>query len=104
LIKANLLTNQPKTLDLITPSGNAQQMHDFLDGLLSQFNEANCGDNNAAILIVSHMPFVSYLVAQLTENHQMPIFATGAITIIDYDTTRMKGRLVDVISPDRVNN
>jgi len=104
LIKADLLTNQPKTLDLITPSGNARQMHDFLDGLLSQFNEADCSDNNAAILIVSHMPFVSYLVAQLTENHQMPIFATGAVAIIDYDTTRMKGQLVDVISPTQVKD
>ena len=37
LIKANILITQPKTFNLITPSGNAQQVHDFLDGLLNQY-------------------------------------------------------------------
>ncbi|MBL4899389.1 MAG: phosphohistidine phosphatase SixA [Colwellia sp.] len=104
LIKANLLTNQPKTLDLITPSGNAQQVHDFLDGFLSQLNESDYNDKDAAVLFVSHMPFVSYFVAQLTEKHQTPIFSTGAIAVIEYDTTQMKGLLVDVISPAQLNN
>jgi phosphohistidine phosphatase len=104
LIKANLQMTQPKTLDLITPSGNVQQAHDFLDGLLSQRNEAvNC-DKNRAVLFVSHMPFVSYFVAELTEKNQTPIFPTAGIAVIEYDTKRMQGRLVDIISPAKVNN
>ncbi|MDX2370097.1 MAG: phosphohistidine phosphatase SixA [Colwellia sp.] len=104
LIKANLLMTQPKTLDLITPSGNAPHVHDFLDGLLSQCNEADNDDKNLAVLFVSHMPFVSYFVAELTDKNQMPIFPTGAIAVIDYDTKRMQGQLVDIISPAKLNN
>lgn len=108
LLKQNhLLIDKPKTVDFITPSGNVQQVHDFLDGLLSQDNEAdnekgNKKDNvdqNLAILFVSHMPFVSYFVAELTDKNQMPIFPTGAIAVIDYDTECMQGQLVDIISP-----
>ena len=104
LIKSNLITNQLTTLDLITPSGSVQQVHDFLDGFISQLQQTDCSNKDAAILFVSHMPFVSYFVAELTEAHQMPIFSTGAIAIIDYDITQMKGCLLDIISPDVVEN
>lgn len=104
LTQANVLVNQPKTIDFITPSGNAQHVHDFLDGELSQRSEIDITDENAAILFVSHMPFVSYFVAELTEDNQMPIFPTGAIAVIDYDAKLMKGQLREVISPAKVNN
>lgn len=99
LVKDNRLVNKAKTFDLITPSGDAQVVHDFLDGLLSQSNETGDHDKNLAVLFVSHMPFISYFVAQLTDKYQMPIFATSAIAIIDYDTELMQGQLVDIISP-----
>jgi len=99
LLKANLLVNPPETVNFITPSGNAQHVHDFLDGLLSQRQEI---DNNKdfGVLFVSHMPFVSYFVAELTDKNKMPIFPTGAIAVIDYDTKRMQGELMRLISPD----
>lgn len=102
LKNSSLLVSQPKTLNFITPSGNAQQVHDFLDGSLSQSNDSVNGDDNLAVLFVSHMPFVSYFVADLTDKNHMPIFPTGAIAVIDYDTKRMQGQLVDIISPDKL--
>ena len=104
LVKDNLLVNKTKTLDLITPSGDVQLVHDFLDGLISQSNEADDSDKNLAILFVSHMPFISYFVAQLTDKYQMPIFATGAIAVIDYDIKLMQGQLVDIISPAKLTS
>lgn len=104
LTKTNLLVNQPKTVNFITPSGNAQQVHDFLDGSLNQCSESDNIDENLAVLFVSHMPFVSYFVAELTDKNQMPIFPTGAVAVIDYDTKRMQGQLVDIISPDKLTN
>ena len=104
LSKTNLLVNQPKTVDFITPSGNAQQVHDYLDGLLSQCEELSNGDDNLAILFVSHMPFVSYFVAELTDKNQMPIFPTGAFAVIDYDIKRMQGQLVEIISPNMLTS
>lgn len=101
LIKESLLVNPPETLDFISPSGNVQHVHDFLDGLLGELNE-NSEDVELAVLFVSHMPFVSYFVAELTDKNQMPIFPTGAIAIIDYNTKHMQGQLLGMISPQHL--
>jgi len=93
------LATEPTTLDFITPAGNVQQTHDFIDGLLTQNT-----DERKVILLVSHMPFVSYLVAQLTQSQNMPIFATGAIAQINYDTNAMQGELVGLVSPAKISS
>jgi len=111
LHKAPLLNKiSPKTLDFITPSGNACQVHDFIDGLFQThedlYKEDNLDNNSVnkqAILFVSHMPFVSYLVGELTYTSNMPIFSTGAIAIIDYDIKKMKGQLVEMITPSNIH-
>lgn len=83
---------KPETLDFITPLDNAKQVHDFIDGI--------CGVSEIEhLLIVSHMPLVSYLVAELTFDHQSPIFQTAAIAHINYDVEKMAGSLVKLISP-----
>ena len=81
-----------ETVEFITPSDDARKVHDYIDGL--------CLDSNLEqLMIVSHMPLVSYLVAELTFDHQSPIFQTAAIAHIDYDVKKMSGKLVQLISP-----
>lgn len=97
----------PETLDFITPSGNARQVHDFLDGLFQKDNaiiKDDCADGEQAILLVSHMPFVSYLVAELTGSINTPIFSTGAIAVIDYNVKQMQGQLIEIVSPTKLSN
>jgi len=106
----------PEILNFITPSGSAAQVHDFIDGLFHESDslienihsdESNSDESNSdedkAILIVSHMPFVSYLVGELTGSMNTPIFSTGAIAIIDYDIKQMQGQLVSMVSPAKVH-
>jgi len=93
------VVTQPKVLDFITPAGDAQQTHDYIDGLLAQYS-----DEKKVILLISHMPFVSYLVAQLTQSQDMPIFATGGIAQINYDSHLMQGQLVNLVSPAQVQS
>ena len=107
LTKAELLDGTvPETLNFITPEGNARQLHDFIDGLF-QSNDAliksDCLDDNQAVLFVSHMPFVSYLVGELTGTLEAPIFSTGTIAVIDYDIKLMQGQLVNMVSPAKVH-
>lgn len=105
LLKDTFLdTLVPETLDIITPSGNARQVHDFIDGLFQSNNYLieNNSDESKAILFVSHMPFVSYLVGELTGTMNLPIFSTGAIAIIDYNIEQMQGQLVDIMFPAKV--
>jgi len=112
LNKAPLLNEiVPKTLDFITPSGNARQVHDFIDGLFQNNDDLYKGNssdinsvNKQAVLFVSHMPFVSYLVGELTDSINMPIFSTGAIAIIDYDIKKMKGQLVEMVTPSNIHS
>lgn len=102
LLKASLLSkNTIETLDFITPAGNAAQVHDFIDGFVQEksTSELNSGQ---AILFVSHMPFVSYLVNELTGSENLPIFSTGAVALIDYDIKLMQGNLVNIFSPATV--
>lgn len=107
--KSTLLNNVTiETLDFITPSGNARHVHDFIDGLfpgdvcISENNSTVQGDKldeEQAILFISHMPFVSYLVAELTGSLDTPIFSTSTVAVIDYDLKQMKGKLVDMVTP-----
>lgn len=104
------------TLDFITPEGSAKQVHDFIDGLLTaaqeslrlngvkaestgftQFDEKSAIE--PALLIVSHMPLVSYLVGEFTNGEHMPIFATAGIAQIDYDSVTMRGEFVRMVTP-----
>lgn len=68
-------------------------MHDYIDGVCVI-------DKVKSLLIVSHMPLVSYLVAGLTVDGNSPIFQTAGVAHIDYDIKRMKGYLVSLTSPN----
>jgi len=91
LLAANL-SDEFITLDFITPNDNAKTVHDYLDGIC-----ANDACQN--ILIVSHMPLVSYLVAELTAGQAAPIFQTAAIAEIIYNGETQRGMLQDIITP-----
>lgn len=96
LIVKNTLTASPSltTLDFITPEDSAKQMHDYIDGSFD--------DNNDAIknvLIVSHMPLVSYLVAEFTNGQHAPLFQTASVAEIDYDLRINRGQLTAHIAP-----
>ena len=117
-IATSMMESAITTLDFITPSGDAKQVHDFSDGWCSEQVAASklktAGhqetahpmstkqlptNQEASLLIISHMPLVSYLVAQLTQSGNAPIFATAGIAHIDYDIERMQGTLLRLISP-----
>ena len=96
VVEGMCFPHQEKIIDFITPSGSAKQVHDYIDGV--------CTEGKAKkILLVSHMPLVSYLVAELTYDHQSPIFQTASIAHIDYNEITMKGELLTLVSPSDVN-
>jgi len=83
------------TLDFITPEDSAKKMHDFID--------VNFIDNSQAkVLIVSHMPLVSYLVAEFTGGMKAPLFQTASIAEIEYDISSTKGQLIAHTAPANI--
>ncbi|WP_068547530.1 phosphohistidine phosphatase SixA [Thalassotalea crassostreae] len=89
------LTFEPvlQQLDLLTPSGDASRVHDYIDAIIAIEHYQN-------ILLVSHMPLVSYLLAELSVEKSSSLFSTAAIAEIDYDTKKMAGHITHHVSPD----
>jgi phosphohistidine phosphatase len=82
-----------KTLGIITPEDSAKDVHDYLDAVCVEEQYQN-------ILLVSHMPLVSYLVAELTTDYAMPMFQTASVAQIEYSVDKMSGELVNIVSPN----
>lgn len=94
LFLAHYSENSPtKTqVDCITPFGEAALVHDYIDAFIAE---------NAvkSLLIISHMPLVSFLSAEMTFDQSAPIFQTAAILQVDYDVEKMKGEVVTLTAP-----
>ena len=94
------------TLDFITPSGNPKTLHDYLDGFIEtdklksdKLEKDKQRTKGGSILIISHMPYVSYLVEALTATSTMPMFATASVVEIDYNENNMTGEYIRMIAP-----
>lgn len=92
IIKNNKLTAKVETLDLITPFGSAEKIHNFLDALLVEHDYQK-------VLVVSHMPLISLLLAELTIDKKMPIFQTAAVAKVEYSTDDMQGHFIEMLCP-----
>ncbi len=93
LVAALNIEKELQTLDNLVPEGSASFVHDYIDGVISPEQYEN-------VLLVSHMPLVSYLCAELTVASDSPLFSTAAIAKIEYQSDLMSGRLVKLVSPD----
>lgn len=78
----------------IVPLGNAKVASDYINVLLAQRK------NTQALLLVSHMPFVSYLLDELCNEHHSMLFSTGGIVCVDYDLDKTIGNLTMRYFPD----
>ncbi|WP_411360480.1 phosphohistidine phosphatase SixA [Pseudidiomarina sp. YC-516-91] len=78
--------------DDITPAGNAEL---FADWLFSEVQRR--GAHCRSVLMVSHMPFVSYLVAALDTAVEPMLFPTAGIAEIELDIAQWRGRFVRMI-------
>ena len=88
---AAILAQQVKLTELsecddITPEGNAQH---FVDWLFAQLQQRGRGVQQVAI--VSHMPFVSYLVAELDARMEPILFPTAGIAEITLKVDSLNG-------------
>ncbi len=78
-------------LNDLTPHGDPAQLCAYLQAAVTS--------SNGALLIVSHMPLVSFLVEQLDPRHLAPMFPTAAIAHIQIDDDRPSYRGLQVPDP-----
>lgn len=84
-------STQLETLAELVPEGDCQQVQLYVDALLSEHPAAR-------ILIVSHMPLVSFLVETFTRAGNTPIFDTAALACIEYSVNG-SGVLLEKMAP-----
>lgn len=89
--KITVKTKQDST-DIV-PSGRPEVVHDYVDVLLQERQAVQ------SLILVCHMPIVSFLVDQFCQQHMSTMFATSAIAHIEYDVAASKGRIVELYKP-----
>lgn len=91
-LSLDLRADQMEVCSDITPNGNAEQVHDYLDARMANLQAK--GRDVRKVLVVSHMPLVSYLVDSLCHSHTTSLFSTASIAVIEYSLERHKGHLL----------
>lgn len=91
-----ILSSQPSStqsciMSELVPEGSVAQVQQQVDSLLAE-------QPHARVLLISHMPLVSFLVEAFTQPGQMPIFSPAALYCIDYEPSR-GGKLLERNSP-----
>ncbi|EKT63816.1 phosphohistidine phosphatase SixA [Providencia burhodogranariea] len=95
VIRDNLVISaRSEVMDMLTPSGNATFVADHIRDLAVM--ETN------AVLVVSHLPLVGYLVSELCPNEAPPMFTTSSIACIEIDAKHQKAHLDWMISPSQL--
>lgn len=92
--EALTLPEGEEVLPELTPGGNAEQVGSYLQALAMQ------GVNS--VLIVSHLPLVGYLVAELCPGECPPMFATSAIANVDLPADGSYGKFEWQVCPSQV--
>lgn len=89
------LPHQATVMDMLTPGGNAAFVADHIRDL------AIMGAN--AVLVVSHLPLVGYLVSELCPHEAPPMFITSSIACIELDVKRHNAHLEWMLSPAQLS-
>ncbi|WP_037384106.1 phosphohistidine phosphatase SixA [Serratia sp. DD3] len=90
------LPDGEEVLPELTPGGDA--------GLVSCYLQALAKEGVGAVLIVSHLPLVGYLVAELCPGECPPMFATSAIANVELDVNGASGKFVWQCSPSNIDS
>lgn len=91
-VKADLvLPNKIETDEGLIPGGNPSHIAHYLRAL------GDTGYKN--ILVISHLPLVGYVVAELCPAVCAPMFSTSTIACVDFDLSKGTGGLLWQVSP-----
>ncbi|CNI06347.1 phosphohistidine phosphatase SixA [Yersinia pekkanenii] len=88
------LPTEPEVMPELTPGGDPA----FICCYLQTLAKEDCN----AVLVISHLPLVGYLVAELCPGQCPPMFATSAIACVDLDGDSGKGSFDWQVSPSQL--
>jgi len=89
-----VLPEEEERLPELTPGGDVDLVCCYLQTLANE--------GLGSVMIVSHLPLVGYLVADLCAQEQAPMFATSAVACVDLDADSGKGTLIWQVGPSQL--
>lgn len=81
------------TCDDVVPEGDPKKAHDFVNALVGG------SESIEVLLIVSHMPFVSYFLEEVHQDNQTMLFDTSSLVVVDYNVERGSGGIAEIYHP-----
>lgn len=78
----------------LTPGGDP--------GLVACYLQVLANEGVISVLVISHLPLVGYLVAELCPQEAPPMFSTSAIACVDFNAEDAKGKLEWQVSPAKL--
>jgi phosphohistidine phosphatase len=92
-LSEQVVVTQKQVCDDVVPEGEPKIVHDFIKVLFDD------GSQPSVILIVSHMPFVSYFLEEVHVDKQSMLFDTCSVVIVDYDLAVGAGKIESIYHP-----
>ncbi|WP_131863925.1 phosphohistidine phosphatase SixA [Biostraticola tofi] len=86
-----VLPDGEEVLPELTPGGDTDLVCCYLQTLANEGLES--------VLVISHLPLVGYLVADLCPDEQPPMFSTSAVACVELDSASGKGKLHWQVGP-----
>jgi len=92
-LSEEVVVKQKQICEDVIPEGDPKIAHDYIKVLFDE------GSQSKVILIVSHMPFVSYFLEEVHVEKQSMLFDTSSVVIVDYDLAVGAGRIESIYHP-----
>ena len=92
-LSEQVVVTQKQTCRGVIPEGDPKMVHEFVRALFENNSQPS------VILIVSHMPFVSYFLEEVQVDKKSMLFDTSSIVIVDYDLTAGAGNIESIYHP-----
>ena len=92
-LSSQVAVTETKICDDVAPEGDPKVAHEFVKVLFEDSPLSN------VLLIVSHMPFVSYFLEEIHRDKQTMLFDTSSIVVLDYDADSGTGVIENIYHP-----
>jgi phosphohistidine phosphatase len=92
-LSEQVVVTQKQVCEDVIPEGDPKVAHDFIKVLFDGASQPS------VILIVSHMPFVSYFLEEVHIDKQSMLFDTASVVIVDYDLALGAGKIESIYHP-----
>ena len=92
-LSEQVFVTQKQVCEDVIPEGEPKIVHEFVKTL---FNEKS---RPSVILIVSHMPFVSYFLEEVHIDKRSMLFDTSSMVVVDYDLITGAGVVESIYHP-----